>query len=107
MDELGYMHYLIKPGVYHIHLGCRLDESWQISLGEEGFSTQWFTTGSQSNGQPPSKPTPTSFCLYAQDQGDVLALLTYLYGLGIPLLAVEYAEAAPARSIPLDFSSVS
>lgn len=91
MDEVGHVHHLLQPGLYHIHLACHLGESWQTSLLEEGFFVRWLADSDEGAEPLEQDLRSTKILLYASDQGELLALLTYLYGLGIPLRSVAYA----------------
>jgi hypothetical protein len=93
----SYVRFLISPGRYHICLACHLDERWKISLQEEGFSVEWLSAASDRVLPVSGEVVGSILLVHVQDQGELLAILTYLYNLGIPLLSVQYAGAA---SIP-------
>jgi hypothetical protein len=93
MDGSSYVRFLVSPGWYYVRLACHLDDAWQFSLREEGFSVEWPSADRERN-LSVSEEADTILLVHAQDQGELLAVLTYLHNLAIPLLTVEYAGAA-------------
>jgi hypothetical protein len=93
MGGSSYIRFLVNPGRYYVHLACHLDDAWQFSLREEGFLVEW-PSAHRERSLSAREEVGTILLVHTQNQGELLAVLTYLHDLGIPLFAVEYAGAA-------------
>ena len=77
-----------KTAIYRIRFQGAFDESWQQHLGA-GFTVQF---------DDASVPGTTTITGVMRDQAALLGLLSSLYEVGLPLLAVECLETGGEQS---------
>ncbi|MBN1284586.1 MAG: hypothetical protein JXB47_04235 [Anaerolineae bacterium] len=80
---------LDQPAVYQIRVPGRFDESWS-----EIFEGMVITVDKEATG-----PTITTLTGVVADQAALHGLLRQLYGLGLPLLAVNRIEGDPDEGL--------
>ena len=79
---------MYETAVYRIRLQGAFDDSWLENLGAE-----WTI---HYNNETPAVTTTITGAIC--DQAALLGLLSSLYGVGLPLLGVEYLETTTGQS---------
>ena len=70
------------PATFRLQVSGLLDPSWSEELGSVAIECSCL----------PSKSSVTTLTAHVVDQAALIGLLNRLYGLGLPLISVEYVE---------------